>query len=153
MNMGRIYKQFEKEQEELKRKYLAAGMTEVQVKEMYENDKYRLDRDIAYQRRTQPLFGDDGDFEEDSQNSLLKKFSDTLCIEMEPTQSTHLWWIDEIKNESLLRNLLRLSSDELELIDQLVFQELTQEEISELSGKSQSAISQKINTIRKKLKN
>lgn len=31
MNMGSIYKQFEKEQEKLRKEYLAAGMTEVQI--------------------------------------------------------------------------------------------------------------------------
>lgn len=39
MNMGSIYKQFEKEQEKLRKEYLAAGMTEVQIDELYEYDK------------------------------------------------------------------------------------------------------------------
>ena len=75
MNMGSIYKQFEKEQEKLRKEYLAAGMTEVQIDELYEYDKKQLSRDIAYQRWTQPLVSEDTDFEDDSQNALLKKFS------------------------------------------------------------------------------
>ena len=137
MNMGSIYKQFEKEQEKLRKEYLAAGMTEVQIDELYEYDKKQLSRDIAYQRWTQPLVSEDTDFEDDSQNALLKKFSDVFCIDMEPDQSVYLWWFDE----------------DLELLDQLAFQELTQKEICSRTKKTQSSISQRIKTIRKKLRN
>lgn len=153
MNMGSIYKQFEKEQEKLRKEYRAAGMTEVQIDELYEYDKKQLSRDIAYQRWTQPLVSEDTDFEDDSQNALLKKFSDVFCIDMEPDQSVYLWWFDEIEDKNLLNKLLKLSVEDLELLDQLAFQELTQKEICSRTKKTQSSISQRIKTIRKKLRN
>lgn len=109
--------------------------------------------DIAYQRWTQPLVSEDTDFEDDSQNALLKKFSDVFCIDMEPDQSVYLWWFDEIEDKNLLNKLLKLSVEDLELLDQLAFQELTQKEICSRTKKTQSSISQRIKTIRKKLRN
>ena len=153
MNMGSIYKQFEREQEILRKEYLAAGMTEVQINELYEYDKKQLSRDIAYQRRTQPLVCEDTDFEGDSQNALLKKFSDVLSVEVEPDQSDYLWWLDAIEDEDLLGRLLKLSPEDLELLDQLAFQELTQKEICSRTKKTQASISQKIKTLRKRLRN
>lgn len=48
---------------------------------------------------------------------------------MEPDQSVYLWWFDEIEDKNLLNKLLKLSVEDLELLDQLAFQELTQKEI------------------------
>ena len=56
-------------------------------------------------------------------------------------------WIDEIENQELLTAIRVLSADELELITQIVFDELSQREIATALGVTQPAISQKLKKI------
>ena len=63
-----------------------------------------------------------------------------------------LWWLDEIEDEELIKRLLLLTAEELELISKLAFGDYSQQEIAEKADKTQAAISQKLKTIRKKLR-
>lgn len=126
-------------------------MTKEQIREMYEFDLHQFNRDIAYSRHTQELVPESG-LESEDMNPLLQKFADELTVMQEPDEERDLWWIDEIDDEVLLESLLKLSEADLLLIDKLVFQEQTQTEISVEFNVSQSSVSQRIKTIRKKIK-
>ena len=90
--------------------------------------------------------------EEEGHNPLLHKFIDALAVYQQPTEDAKLWWLDEIEDADLIKSLMRLTADELDLIDMLAFGGYSQREISEKTGKSPTAICLKLKTIRKKLR-
>lgn len=92
------------------------------------------------------------DMEEEGYNPLLHKFIDALTVYQQPTGAAKLWWLDEIEDADLIKSLMRLTDDELDLIDMLAFGGCSQREISERTGKSPTAICLKLKTIRKKVK-
>lgn len=153
INRGLERKKFDTAQEHLKKQYIDAGMTDEQIQAIYEFDLHQFNRDLSYRKHTQPLFSlEENDMEEEAHNPLLNKYTGRLSVSQQPTESKTLWWLDEIDDESLVLGLMQLTKEELALIDDLVFRGLSQEEIARERKKSQSAISQNLATIRKKLK-
>ena len=153
INFAYARKKFSEAQQKLRKEYKAAGMTEEQILEMYEYDLHQFNRDIAYQRHTQCLdVLEEPDMEEEGYNPLLHKFIDVLAVCQQPTENAKLWWFDEIEDPKLIKSLMRLTADELDLIDMLAFGGYSQREISEKTGKSPTAICLKLKTIRKKLR-
>ena len=112
INFALERKRFREEQERLRRKYEALGMTKEQIREMYEFDLYQFNRDIAYSRHTQQLMPDT-ELEAEGKNPLLHKFEDELTVTQEPDKTRQLWWLDEIEDEALLESLLQLSEEDL----------------------------------------
>ena len=153
INFAYERKKFIEKQEKLRKEYEAAGMTKEQIMAMYVFDLHQFNRDIAYKRHTQQLSNlEESDMEDEGQNPLLQKFSDVLTVYQEPSEDCAFWWLEEIEDTALLKNLMQLSIEELDLIDRLAFRECTQKEIGENLCKSAAAICLKLKTIRKKLK-
>lgn len=153
INFAYERKKFSEAQQKLRKEYEAAGMTQAQILAMYEYDLHQFNRDIAFYRHTQPLVDEsENDFEEEGRNTLLRKNAEALTIIQKPAENTKFWWLDEIEDAELLSGLLSLTEDDLELVDQLVFHELTQTEVAAMWKKTQASISQRIKTLRKKLK-
>ena len=132
INFAKEYKKFEEKQRELRMSYLKAGMTEEQIRAMYEFDRIQMNRDLAYRRRTQPLHMEDDDFD--------------------PDEEKQFWWLNELEDDVLYESLMKLSYEDLMLIDMIAFQEQTQAQISVKLKVSQASISQRLKTIRKNLK-
>lgn len=154
INFAYERKKFSERQEKLRKEYEAAGMTKEQIMEMYLFDLHQFNRDIAYKRHTQQLSNlEESDMEEEAQNPLLHKFRDELTVYQHPSEDCKLWWLEEIEDPVLLKNLRQLSIEELDLIERLAFRDFSQKEISEALGKSPAAICLRLKTIRKKLKN
>ena len=153
INRGLERKRFGKTQKKLLEIYVEAGMTDEQIQAISEFDLNQFNRDLAFQRYNQPLSCiEEPEMDEESYSPLLRKFPERLAIWQKPSESSKHWWLDEIEDEELLSNLKQLTDEELELIHMLAFCDLSQEEIGIQIKKSQSAISQKLKTIRKKLK-
>lgn len=152
INFSHEYKKFEKEQQKLRQEYLAAGMSEGEIQEMYEFDKKSLDRDLAYWRRTQPISCVLDDMESESQNQLLYKFSEILTCDIAPSKSERFWWINEVESEMLVKAIKSLEQYELETLDLLSFSGMTQAEIADELGVDQSTISYRIKRIKEKIK-
>jgi DNA-directed RNA polymerase specialized sigma subunit len=153
INFGLERKKFMEAQKKLRKEYEDAGMTKEQILAMYEYDLKQFNRDIAFYRHTQPLATNMEEDDEGGRNPLLTKFSESLSVMQKPTESDKFWWLDEIEDMALLKRLIRLSAEDLELLDLLAFQEHTQLEISIELKKSQSSVSQRVSTIRKKINN
>lgn len=153
INFAYERKKFSETQQKLRKEYKAARMTDEQILEMYEYDLHQFNRDLAYQCHTQRLgILEEPDMEEEGHNPLLHKFIDALTVYQQPTGAAKLWWLDEIEDADLIKSLMRLTDDELDLIDMLAFGSYSQREISERTGKSPTAICLKLKTIRKKIK-
>ena len=153
INFALARKKFNQTQEKLRKQYKEAGMTEKEIDAMYQLDLHQFNRDIAYQRHTQCLdVLAEPEMNEEGYSPLLCCFADQLTVYQQPSEKNKYWWLDEIEDEALLERLLMLPVEDLELIDQLAFQGLSQTEIGLQMSKSQSSISQRISTIRKRLK-
>ena len=145
-NNGYERKKFEARQKKQAEEYRALGMTEEQIKEMYEYDLEQFKSDRRYAMHTQsiqePEF-DDIDADE-SDNSLLKEFFDQLtCNIDDSTEKPRYWWIEEIENPQIARKMKTLSHIDLEIITLMVIDECKHEEIARIMGVSVRTIERK----------
>ena len=136
-NDGYERRKFEARQKKQAEEYRALGMTEEQIKEMYEFDLEQYKSDRRYHMHTQPFTSsdfDDGE-DDDSESTLLNKFFDelTLTIDSRSEQSRY-WWIEEIEDEELAYRVKCLSSDEIEMLTMLAFDGYTQAEAAKKMG-------------------
>ena len=118
-NDGYERRKFEARQKKQAEEYRALGMTEEQIKEMYEFDLEQYKSDRRYHMHTQPFTSsdfDDGE-DDDSESTLLNKFFDelTLTIDSRSEQSRY-WWIEEIDNPKLAETIKTLSPEQIELL-------------------------------------
>lgn len=154
-NNGYETKKFEARQKKQAEEYRALGMTEEQIQAMYEFDLEQFKSERRHRMHTQPLQVEE--FEEndadESDNTLLNEFFDELTCTIETSgDKSRYWWIEEIDNPVLVRNIKNLSIEQLELLTLVVIDNYGQAEIAELMKVSQSAISQRLATIKKILK-
>ena len=148
-------KKFDERQKKQAEEYRALGMTEEQIQAMYEFDLEQFKSERRHRMHTQSLQVEE--FEEndadESDNTLLNEFFDELTCTIETSgDKSRYWWIEEIDNPVLVRNIKNLSIEQLELLTLVVIDNYGQAEIAELMKVSQSAISQRLATIKKILK-
>ena len=154
-NDGYERKMFAKRQKKQAEEYRALGMTEEQIQAMYEFDLEQFKSERRHRMHTQPLQVEE--FEEndadESDNTLLNEFFDELTCTIETSgDKSRYWWVEEIENPDLVRSIRSLSTEQLELLTLVVIDGYGQVEIAELMKVSQSAISQRLATIKKILK-
>ena len=97
------YEEFEKEMKELKSLYMSAGWSEEEFRTYYALRREDFNKDLAYRRRIIPVHLSDDDFEEETQNPLLRDFLESMSTEMEYPAFHRYWWLDQIGNEGLLK--------------------------------------------------
>lgn len=154
-NNGKERKKFEKQQARLREEYRKAGMTEEQIKAMYEYDlsvfrKNRIEA-IHTQRLDLDAFDDDSATDE-GQNPLLLKFADKLTVELSITHTSRYAWVEDVENEKLAKGLKSLKKKDLELLTLWLVDGYSQSEIAQLMGVNRKAINNKICRIKKFLK-
>ena len=151
-NNGYERRKFEAWQKKQAEEYRALGMTEKQIKEMYEFDLEQFKSERRYRMHTQPLQVQE--FEEndadESDNSLLNEFFDELTCTIETSgYKSKYWWVEEIENPKLAERIKILSKDDLELLTKSIIDEYTQTELADIYGIAQKNISKKLKRIKK----
>ena len=151
-NNGYERRMFEIKQKKQAEEYRKAGMTEEQIKAMYEFDLEQFNSDRKYYRRTQPFTS--SDFEEgeedDSESTLLEKFEEQITVSPDDaTCHSRYWWIEEIENSKVALQLKKLSYDDIELLTKRVIDGFTQAELAKVYNISQKNISKKLARIKK----
>lgn len=152
-NDGKERAKFAKEEAKLREQYLAAGMTEEQIEELYEFDLvwYRSCRREA--QHTQALDIQTGEDEDRKmENPLYKKFFEKLAREDDPSYFSHLGWLEEIQDERLYAAIRSLPEADLELLTKYAILCVTNKDLATLLGVSHQAITGKISKIRKILR-
>lgn len=145
---------FEKEQAKLRKEYLAAGMTEEQIKEMYEFDLLQFNADRREHEHTQSFDFDNEDFDDkETDNPLLKKYLEAISVTMDYSDSSRFGWIEEIENKELYTVLKSLPEDYLEILTDQVVNGYSQTEIARKRGLSRKAINNKMARIKKIFEN
>ena len=146
---GTERRRFEREQTELRKQYLAAGMTEEQIQALHAFDcewyKSRR-REAVHTQRLDIQTSEDEDINKD--NPLYKKFFEKLAVEDNHADYSRCGWIDELENEELARAVNSLSDSDKELLTMLI-NGFTQSEIGAEMGVSQQSVSKRIKKIQR----
>ena len=155
-NNGYETKKFEARQKKQADEYRVLGMTEEQIKAMYEFDLEQFKSERRYRMHTQPLQVEE--FEEndadESDNTLLNEFFDELTCTIETSgDKSRYWWVEEIEDEVLARRVKSMASEEIEMITLLVFDGYTQIEASQKMGMPYRTFKFKFRNIKEFLKN
>jgi DNA-directed RNA polymerase specialized sigma subunit len=154
MNWNNAYekRKFEEKQKKQAEKYRALGMTEEQIKEMYEFDYAQFKSERRFHMHTQSFEPDKFDADEDDNEklSIVEKFQDVLATTQDDsTDKSRYWWIEEIDNPVFTKALKKLSQEQIELLSLIVADGYGQAEMAGILNVSQSAISQRLATIKK----
>ena len=146
---GTERRRFEREQAELRKQYLATGMTEEQIQALYAHDRewYKSRRrEAVHTQRLDIQTSEDEDINKD--NPLYKKFFEKLAVEDNHADYSRYGWIDELENEELAKAVNALSDTDKELLTMLI-NGFTQSEIGAEMGVSQQSVSKRIKKIQK----
>lgn len=144
-NDGKERKLFEKRQAILAEQYRSVGMTEEQIKQMYEFDLalYRSERVFYTHTQALEINFDDEDTG-DISNFLLEYQAENVR-----DYSNRYWWIDEL--ERLYSVVKSLSDEEKEIITLYVFEGYTQKEIANILHYPKSTLNDRMTRIKKKI--
>ena len=147
-NYGREKRRFDKEWEQLQKEYADAGMDEADIAQMKEFDwKWFCSRRV-YDSHNQVL-PDEKDFSEGANTVLFHKFS-SLSADFDMQKSSGKYdWLQEIEDKEMYRRLKFLKSKDLELLTLVAKEGYTQAEVAKLWKCSRSAITQRMNKIKK----
>ncbi len=130
-------RKFDEKWKKLEVWYRESGMSEDAILEMYEYDWSEFNSNRKFYR-----YGDDDvDIEsivEEDGDSIDKTFSEE--------------WIELLETQNLVRKVRKLPADYIEIIDLMVRENLTQEEVARRMHCSQQNIAKKIEKIRKLLR-
>lgn len=154
-NNGKEKAKFEREQANLRKEYLAVGMTEKQIRAMRSFDEKFFNERRREAEHTQELdiHAFDDEFGEDElKNALLEKFLDKLSKTDTHFQNERFGWIEQIEDEPLCKLLKELSNEDKELLTELFADGLTQQKIADNFGLNQSNISRKLARLKKIIK-
>ena len=146
---GTERRRFEREQAELRKQYLAAGMTEEQIQALhaYDREWYKSRRREAVHTQLLDIqTSEDEDVNKD--NPLYKKFFEKLAVEDNNADYSRYGWIDELENEELAKAVNALSDTDKELLTMLI-NGFTQSEIGAEMGVSQQSVSKRIKKIQR----
>ena len=136
-NYAREKRKFDKEWNEKERWYRESGMSEDAILEMYEYDWREFNSTRKFYR-----YGDDDvnveSITEENEDAVNKAFSEE--------------WIELLDTSDLVRKVRKLPADYIEIIDLMVRENLTQEEVARRMHCSQQNIAKKIEKIGKLLR-
>jgi RNA polymerase sigma factor (sigma-70 family) len=154
-NDGKERSKFEREQRQLRKQYLAAGMNEEQIKKAYEFDLewYKSRRREAAHTQKLDVEMDEDCNDSDGLNPMLSKFMENFSVNDKYWESERFGWIEQVNSHKLYAALKSLSELEKEILTCLIFDGLTQRELALKFDRNQSNISRKIDSLKKYLKN
>lgn len=132
-NNKRECARFKRKQEMLRKRYIAAGMTEDQIQIMYDFDLAEFNGKRREAEHTYRL--DEADLDKET-------------VELEAYSSSRYSWIDEIENEEIAEAIYDLPRDYIEILTDIIVDGLSQAEIARKRNVGRSAIANKINRIK-----
>lgn len=138
--------------------YKALGMTEEQIAAIVrlDEDQYRSER--RYHMHTQEFCEsdfDDDDGGDNGKSPLYEKYMEqlTVSIDDEKSATNRYGWLDDIENVEMYVALSSMSEERVDLLTSVVFEGKSMTEIAKEKGLSVSAITQRMGTIKKYLRN
>ena len=133
-NYAREKRKFDEKWKKLEVWYRESGMSEDAIREMYEYDWSEFNSTRKFYRHGDDNVNVESIVEEDG-DSIDKTFSEE--------------WIELLETPNLVRKVRKLPVDYIEIIDLMVRENLTQEEVARRMHCSQQNIAKKIEKIKK----
>lgn len=144
---------FEKQWKLLRKQYQEAGMDDESIHKVYQFDLQWFNSERRYIRRQAEIrenitvydlaYTDEEPLEE-------KVLPSSGPLNVPPMDRN--WWLNEIKDEELLRKLMVLSDSDIELLTAIVIEGRTQSEFALAKGTNQKAVSRQFLQISKFLR-
>ena len=154
-NYGKEKMKFEAMWEKLRTEYKNAGMQDSDIQKMYEYDweMFKKERVFCMHNQYMPdgIFNDDT-YKDEGQNPLFEKFMEQLSVRDNYFSEESMEWTEQLENEVLRNALRRLSNEQLELIMKYYVQEKSVSEIAEVMNLSYTAVANRLERIRKKIR-
>lgn len=151
-NDGKERALFEKEQAQLRKEYLAAGMTEEQIKNLrsFDEDWYRKRRrEARHTQRLNMAAFDEDKSDDETKTPLLKKFLHSFSVEDKHWENDRFGWIEQIEDGKLYETIMALSDKDKEILTLLICDGFNVTQAAEQMGVSHQAISKKIKKFQK----
>ena len=149
-NKGREWKKFLQIQQAQAKWYRSEGMSEAQIRAMYDYDLKAFNSMRRFADHTQSLTCGNGG--ENGMSPLLKAFPSQLTYTIEQRQEYSLfWWIEEIDTPALVEAVKKMNKNDLLLLTGICFCRFTQQEMAKYFGLSQRGISKRISRLKKLL--
>lgn len=142
-NRRKEYKKFMAKQAQQAEEYRKAGMTEEQIKAMFEFDKEQFLSDMRFYTHNQSLNVCLEGLDEEAFNPLLKKYLDNMVVYQEDTSD----WLEQLEDDDL-RDAIKGLSENNQTIIRLLFEEYSIVEIAEIFNEPVSTIGSRIKRIR-----
>ena len=154
-NVAKERIKFFKEQDRLAEKYRKAGMTEEQIKVLFDYDYEVFKKERLYRVHNQFMdlraFGEESVPEEKA--SIADKFFEQISTDMEESKPWERFgWVEKIENLELYEALKNFPLKDIELITMYVFEGYSLAEIAEIRGVSPQAVGKKMRKLKKFLK-
>lgn len=144
-------RKFDREWEQLHKEYAAAGMSEADIAKMKAFDWGWFCSRRVYADHVQPM-PDESISGEDGGSTLFRKFA-ALSAAFQPERHADRYaWVEAIEDERLYQRLCSLSRTDLELITLIAMEGYRQSDVARMWGCSRSAITQRVNKIKKILR-
>ena len=151
-NYAREKRKFDEEWEQLQREYADAGMDEEAIAQMKEFDWRWFCSRRSYDNHNQPL-PEEKDLQENRNTVLFRKFPN-LSVDFDIQKLSEKYaWMQELWDEIMYQRLSGLSKKDLDLITLIAIEGYTKAEVAKIWGCSRSAITQRMNKIKKILGN
>ena len=81
---------------------------------------------------------------------LNDKFLEAMSVTIEQSEAkSRYWWIEEIDDPELAKELKQLSPEDIEIITLFAYEHYTQDEIANLLGVNQSTICRRLDSKKK----
>lgn len=146
------FKKFKAERERMIKTYREAGMDEESISKMLEYDWELFKKERIFCLHNQPI----EDFDKGDSNSeetpLMKRFKESLSVEDDYMNDETCEWIESLENPALVNGLKALKPKQLKIMELLIVNELTHEEIAEELGLERSTVTRNISRIKNKIK-
>lgn len=145
-------REFDREWEQLRKEYEAAGMSEQTINALYDFDLQWFCSRRRFFNHTQSLPAEsiEGDDSAD-QSSLIRKFASFSVGFDESQMGGRYGWVENIENNQLLDKLRKLTADDLELLTLIVIEGYSQTEVAQMNGCARNTVCKKITRIKKYL--
>lgn len=152
-NYAKERRKFEAEWRKLRQEYEQAGMEPNSIEEIYLSDLAEFRSRRRFEIRTQPLPDMYESDEGASQSFLLRKHKALSTTFDEADFFGEAAWLDTIEDPTLLTGLRKLTQKDLKLLQFIVLEGYTQEDLAQKWHCSQSSISKRFLRIKEFLRN
>ena len=137
------------------RGYLAAGMDETEINEMYALHREQFNSDWRHGIHNQPLddyLFADGDETGEDQSPLLEKYPERFSSHQPKiSEWSRYSWIEDLDTPELAIGIKSLPKETIELITRMVVDSMSRADLAREIGVSRAAVTKRINTIKKVL--